>query len=65
MGDKAIFDAIADRDPEAAELAVHRRLTAAWEMVRATFNFQNAAPHEMPSPPLSPHSDENVNHRPT
>jgi len=36
-GHEAIFDAVAARDPEAAEEALHRHLGAAWEFVRSTF----------------------------
>ena len=36
-GHQAIFDAVAARDPDAAEEAVHRHLGAAWEFVRSTF----------------------------
>ena len=36
-GHRAIFEAIAARDPDAAEEAVHRHLGAAWEFVRSTF----------------------------
>lgn len=39
-GHEAIFRAIVDRDPEAAEQAVRRHLTAAWEYVRATFKYK-------------------------
>lgn len=34
---EAIFQAIVDRDPDAAETALRRHLTAAWELVRSTF----------------------------
>lgn len=36
-GHKAIFDAIIDRDPEAAEKALLSHLSEAWETVRGTF----------------------------
>jgi len=36
-GHKAIFDAVIDRDPDAAEKALHAHLAAAWESVRSTF----------------------------
>lgn len=36
-GHKAIFDAIAMRDPDNAEEAMRRHLVAAWEFVRSTF----------------------------
>jgi len=36
-GHEAIFDAIAARDPDAAEEALRRHLVAAWEFVRSTF----------------------------
>jgi DNA-binding FadR family transcriptional regulator len=36
-GHKAIFDAIIDRDPDAAEQALRAHLGAAWERVRSTF----------------------------
>jgi DNA-binding FadR family transcriptional regulator len=35
---KAIFDAIVDRDPHAADTALTNHLMAAWEFVRTTFN---------------------------
>lgn len=40
-GHEAIFRAIVDRDPDAAELALRRHLTAAWEYVRVTFKFKD------------------------
>jgi DNA-binding FadR family transcriptional regulator len=36
-GHRAIFDAIAMRDPDNAEEAMRRHLVAAWEFVRSTF----------------------------
>ncbi|HZH52104.1 MAG TPA: FCD domain-containing protein [Microvirga sp.] len=36
-GHRAIFDAIANRDPDGAEEALRRHLVAAWEFVRSTF----------------------------
>jgi GntR family transcriptional regulator, sialic acid-inducible nan operon repressor len=36
-GHVAIFEAILDRDPDAAEAAVRRHLEVAWELVRSTF----------------------------
>jgi DNA-binding FadR family transcriptional regulator len=36
-GHKAVFEAIAARDPDAAEEALRRHLVAAWEFVRSTF----------------------------
>ncbi|MCB8822166.1 FCD domain-containing protein [Microvirga rosea] len=36
-GHVAIFDAIAGRDPDEAEIALRRHLVAAWEFVRSTF----------------------------
>jgi DNA-binding FadR family transcriptional regulator len=37
LSHKAIFDAVADRDPDAAERALQSHLAAAWEYVRGTF----------------------------
>jgi DNA-binding FadR family transcriptional regulator len=36
-GHKAIFEAIAQRDPDNAEESMRRHLVAAWEFVRSTF----------------------------
>lgn len=41
-GHKAIFEAIAARDPDAAEDALRRHLVAAWEFVRSTFAAEDA-----------------------
>lgn len=37
LAHKAIFDAILERDPDAADKALTRHLNAAWEYVRVTF----------------------------
>lgn len=46
---EAIFQAIVDRDPDAAETALRRHLTAAWELVRSTFQSP-ATPNVYASP---------------
>jgi DNA-binding FadR family transcriptional regulator len=59
-GHVAIFEAIHDRDPDAAETAVRRHLDVAWEWVRSTFaaNPAPASPSDatgaIPSPSLEP-----------
>ncbi|WP_371158088.1 FCD domain-containing protein [Jannaschia sp. 2305UL9-9] len=40
LAHKAIFDAILERDPDAAEAALSRHLNAAWEYVRVTFDLE-------------------------
>jgi GntR family transcriptional regulator, sialic acid-inducible nan operon repressor len=40
-GHRAVFDAIAMRDPDTAEEAMRRHLVAAWEFVRSTFPTEN------------------------
>lgn len=42
LSHKAIFDAIVERDPEAAEAALRSHLNAAWEYVRGTFETSGA-----------------------
>jgi DNA-binding FadR family transcriptional regulator len=39
LAHKAIYDAILERDPDAAEEALQDHLKAAWEFVSVTFNF--------------------------
>ncbi|MGJ7511173.1 GntR family transcriptional regulator [Variovorax sp. GT1P44] len=41
-GHEAIFMAIVNRDPDAAELALRRHLTLAWEYVRVTFRYKDS-----------------------
>ncbi|MCC8934102.1 FCD domain-containing protein [Shinella sp. 838] len=41
LSHKAIFDAIVDRDGDAAEKALETHLSAAWEYVRGTFEVQD------------------------
>jgi DNA-binding FadR family transcriptional regulator len=50
-GHQAIFDAIATRDPDAAEEALRRHLGAAWEFVRSSFLTQT---EEEAGPALAP-----------
>jgi DNA-binding GntR family transcriptional regulator len=40
MSHKAIFDAIVERDADAAEEALETHLKAAWEYVRVTFELE-------------------------
>jgi len=51
-GHAAIFEAILDRDPDAAETAVRRHLEVAWEFVRSTFVVRaEIAPDRLPGVP--------------
>ncbi|UWQ19918.1 FCD domain-containing protein [Jannaschia sp. M317] len=40
LAHKAIFDAILERDPDAADAALRRHLTAAWDYVSVTFDLE-------------------------
>jgi GntR family transcriptional regulator, sialic acid-inducible nan operon repressor len=47
LSHRSIFEAIVDRDPEAAERALQNHLGAAWEYVRGT--FEEPAENEVPA----------------